>query len=168
MKKQMIWGLAALMLLLGTAAVFLFIDKDTTPEPKLTLGQQTKDLLKKGAPLPQQPPQDVNDQGPLPPDDGREYVWHGNHWDLVEAPSEPIVQRDQLPPLTSQELDKLWVSENGRPLSTFTVDGWPVPEGTLPSEIDLEGANALRKKLFTGLTYSEVSSLTFLTIVQIM
>ncbi len=46
--------------------------------------------------------------------------------------------------------------ENGHTLSTFTAEGWSIPKGTLPSEIDLEGANALRKKLFTGLTNSEV------------
>ena len=46
MKNQMKWGLATLMLLLGIAAVFLFIDKDTETEPEMTLGQPTKDLLK--------------------------------------------------------------------------------------------------------------------------
>ena len=62
MKKEMKWGLATLILLLGIAAVFLFIDKDTAKTPKMTLGQQTKDLLKKGVKLPQQTPQDVNKQ----------------------------------------------------------------------------------------------------------
>ena len=52
MKKQMIWGLATLMLLLGIAAVFLFIDKDTMTEPEMTLGQPTKDLLNKPIPQP--------------------------------------------------------------------------------------------------------------------
>ena len=55
-------GVATLILLLGIAAVFLFIDKDTNTEPKMTLGQPTKDLLKKGVKLPQQTPQDVNKQ----------------------------------------------------------------------------------------------------------
>ena len=54
MSKQMKWGLATLMLLLGIAAVFLFIDKDTETEPEMTLGQPTKDLLKKGVKSPQQ------------------------------------------------------------------------------------------------------------------
>ena len=91
MSKQMKWGLATLMLLLGIAAVFLFIDKDTNTEPKMTLGQPTKDLLKQGVKLPQQA--NVSDtQKPPPPDDGREYVWHGNHWDPVEALHAPIVE----------------------------------------------------------------------------
>ena len=41
-KRKMKWGLATLMLLLGIAAVFLFIDKDTEIEPEMTLGQQQK------------------------------------------------------------------------------------------------------------------------------
>ena len=53
MKKEMKWGLATLILLLGIAAVFLFIDKDTDTEPEMTLGQQTKDLLNKPRPQPQ-------------------------------------------------------------------------------------------------------------------
>ena len=48
MKKHKIWGLATLLLRLGIAAVFLIIDKDTDIEPKMTLGQPTKDLLKHG------------------------------------------------------------------------------------------------------------------------
>ena len=53
MKKQMKWGFTTLILLLGIAAVFLFIDKDTDTEPEMTLGQQTKDLLNKPRPQPQ-------------------------------------------------------------------------------------------------------------------
>ena len=79
------WGLATLLLLLGIAAVFLFIDKDTETEPEMTLGQPTKDLLKKGVKSPQQA-NAPDTQRPPPPDDGREYVWHGNHWDPVDAP----------------------------------------------------------------------------------
>ena len=85
MEKKMIWGLATLILLLGIAAVFLFIDKDTETKPEYALGQPTKDLLKQGVKSPQQA--NVSDtQKPPPPDDGREYVWHGNHWDPVDAP----------------------------------------------------------------------------------
>ena len=103
MKKQMIWGLATLMLLLGIAAVFLFIDKDTTTEPEMTLGQPTKDLLKKGVKLPQQAKTPEAEQRPLPPDDGREYVWHGTHWDPVEAPHAPIVVNTEWVSLTDTE-----------------------------------------------------------------
>ena len=54
MKKEMKWGLATLILLLGIAAVFLLTDKDTATKPKMTLGQPTKDLLKAGVKSPQQ------------------------------------------------------------------------------------------------------------------
>ena len=73
MKKHKIWRLATLILLLGIATVFLIIDKDTNTEPKMTLGQPTKDLLKQGVKLPQQA-NTSDTQRPLPPDDGREYV----------------------------------------------------------------------------------------------
>ena len=54
MKKEMKWGLATLILLLGIAAVFLLMDNDTETEPEMTLGQPTKDLLKQGVNMPQQ------------------------------------------------------------------------------------------------------------------
>ena len=73
MKKEMKWGFTTLILLLGIAAVFLFIDKDTNTEPKMTLGQPTKDLLKQGVKLPQQANVRDDEQRPPPPDDGREY-----------------------------------------------------------------------------------------------
>ena len=86
MKKHKIWRLATLILLLGIATVFLIIDKDTDTEPKMTLGQPTKDLLKQGVKLPQQARTSDAEQRPLPPDNGREYEWHGTHWDPVDAP----------------------------------------------------------------------------------
>ena len=66
MKKEMKWGLATLILLLGIAAVFLFIDKDTNTEPKMTLGQPTKDLLKQGvkSPPPAETPVAVEEPPP--------------------------------------------------------------------------------------------------------
>ena len=97
--------------------------------------------------------------------EGFKMVPHEGHWHEVPIdapdtwegePHQPVVQQEELPPLTPQDGEKLWVSENGYTLSTFTAEGWAIPEGTLPSEIDLEGANALRKKLFTGLTIEEL------------
>ncbi len=81
MKNQMKWGLATLILLLGIAAVFLLMDKDTAKTPKTTLGQSTKDLLKQDVKSPQQantsgaekrqPPPGTSPNGHL--HDG---VWH--------------------------------------------------------------------------------------------
>ena len=51
MKKQMIWGLATLILLLGIAAVFL-LNKDTATKPNHVLEQETKNLTNKPIPQP--------------------------------------------------------------------------------------------------------------------
>ena len=108
MSKQMKWGLATLMLLLGIAAVFLLTDNDTAKPTKYVLGQSTKDLLKKGVKLPQQANAPDDEQRPPPPDDGREYEWHGTHWDLVGPPHAPIVpssteRTDKSAPLSPEE-----------------------------------------------------------------
>ena len=84
MKKQMIWGLAALILLLGIAAVFLFIDKDTETEPETTLGQQTKDLLEQGV----KPPPAETDRQPPPEESPQER----------HAPEETTPVTPQAPP----------------------------------------------------------------------
>ena len=80
MKKQMKWGLATLMLLLGIAAVFLFIDKDTTTEPEMTLGQQTKDLLKQGVKSPQQANTSGAEKRQPPPGASPNGHKHGDEW----------------------------------------------------------------------------------------
>ena len=52
MKKQMKWGFATLLLLLGIAAVFLLTDKDTATKPNHVLEQETKNLTNKPIPQP--------------------------------------------------------------------------------------------------------------------
>ena len=84
MEKQMIWGLATLLLLLGIAAVFLFIDKDTTTEPEMALGQQTKDLLEQGV----KPPPAETDRQPPPEESPQER----------HAPEETTPVTPQAPP----------------------------------------------------------------------
>lgn len=68
MNKNMLGGTIVLMVLLGIAGVFLLIEQDTDTEPRLKLGQATKDLLKN--PPKQQTAQEVstadNEQNPLP------------------------------------------------------------------------------------------------------
>ena len=86
MKKQMIWGFATLLLLLGIATVFLLINTDTPPEPKYVLGQATKDQLKQGVKLPADNPnpQDTNtpdaENRPPPPGASTNGHWHGDEW----------------------------------------------------------------------------------------
>ena len=90
MKKKMIWGLATLLLLLGIAAVFIFLDQNAELQQ---LEQETADSIKQLEERNNPQVVDVSDtQKPPPPDDGREYVWHGNHWDPVEALHAPIVE----------------------------------------------------------------------------
>ncbi len=84
MKKQMIWGLAILMLLIGIAGVFLLIPRDTDTESEMVLGDATKKLLEDG-PKPKGSPQEVNTPEPgvrpPPPGESRETgYWHGDHW----------------------------------------------------------------------------------------
>ena len=89
MEKKMKWGLATLLLLLGIAAVFLFIDKDTETEPEMTLGQPTKDLLKKGVKLPQQAetPVAVEELPPVVPPNEHPSGPHQHEDDKVHNPS---------------------------------------------------------------------------------
>ena len=84
MKKEMKWGLATLILLLGIAAVFIFIDQNAELRQ---LEQETADSIKQLEERNNPQVVDVSDtQKPPPPDDGREYEWHGTHWDPVDAP----------------------------------------------------------------------------------
>ena len=86
MSKQLQWAIGGLALLIvGSVAlqIYLYVDKQrfkeehTSPEPKTETESE-------------QPSEQVQvpevDNRPPPPDDGREYVWHGDHWDPVDSP----------------------------------------------------------------------------------
>ncbi len=84
MRKHKKWGIATLMLLLGIATVFLLINTDTPPDPKLVLGQVTKDQLKQGVKLPADNPRgtstpDAANRQP-PPGASANGHWDGNEW----------------------------------------------------------------------------------------
>ena len=92
MSKQLQWAIGGLALLIvGSVAlqIYLYVDKQrfkeehTSPEPKTETESE-------------QPPEQVQvpevDNRPPPPDDGREYVWHGDHWDPVDSPHAPTLQ----------------------------------------------------------------------------
>ena len=102
MEKHKIWGLATLMLLLGIAAVFLFIDKDTETEPEMTLGQPTKDLLKQGVKLPQQAetPGAVEELPPVVPPNEHPSVPYRHEDDTVHNLSVSQVSQTYNGPLT--------------------------------------------------------------------
>ena len=107
MEKQMKWGLATLMLLLGIAAVFLFLDKDTETEPEMTLGQPTKDLLKQGVQVQQEVTQEANasdneppeqqavDKPPPPGETKDSGYWEGDRWVTDEEVTQHVL--DSIP-----------------------------------------------------------------------
>ena len=112
MSKQMKWGLATLILLLGIAAVFLLMDKDTNTEPKMTLGQQTKDLLEQGVKLPQQANTSSAEKRQPPP---------GASPDMVKQ-SAPASQ-NVLPRTTENPKRRKWLREGEvKPGYFHTVD----------------------------------------------
>ena len=86
MSKQLQWAVGGLALLIvGSVAlqIYLYVDmkrfkeEHASPEPKTEMETE-------------QPPEQVQvqkvDKRPPPPDDGREYVWHEDHWDPVDSP----------------------------------------------------------------------------------
>ncbi len=90
MTKQGQWVIGGLALLIAgfmALQVYLHVDMKgfreelAGPEPKTETETE------------QQPPEQVQvpevNNRPPPPDDGREYEWHGDHWDPVDAPVLP-------------------------------------------------------------------------------
>ncbi len=86
MKKQMIWGLAILMLLIGIAGVFLLIPQDTDTESEMVLGEATKKLLEDRQKQHNDPAlTDAN--RPPPPGETKEMgYWHEGHWHKNDSP----------------------------------------------------------------------------------
>ena len=92
MSKQLQWAIGGLALLIvGFVAlqIYLYVDikrfkeEHASPEPKTeTETEQTSKQMQV---------QKV-DNRPPPPDDGREYEWHGDHWDPVDSPHVQPVQ----------------------------------------------------------------------------
>ena len=100
MSKKLQWAISGLALLIvGFVAlqIYLYVDmqrfkkKPAGPVPKMETETQ-------------QPPEQVQvpevDNSPAPPDDGREYVWHGDHWDSVDSQHAPT---PQTPPVVEKE-----------------------------------------------------------------
>ena len=159
MKKQMKWGLATLLLLLGIAAVFLFIDKDTETEPEMTLGQPTKDLLKKGVKSPQQA-NAPDTQRPPPPDDGREYVWHGNHWDPVDAPK-LVDSLFEAPELTDKSSETTFTTNIEFPTQS-DIEQMPYEQLEPLSDLLQKKARVAREAddIHTSIRYTNANTLT--------
>ena len=97
MNRKMYWGVALLILLIGTAAVFVILHELA----------ENRQLAKENADLEElvnrlNEPQ-VSENNPPPAEPGFKWVWHHNHWDKVpinangpiahhEDPTDPIDQ----------------------------------------------------------------------------
>lgn len=95
MKNKMIWGLAALAILICTAFVFLTI-RNYTDNQKL---KQELAELEQEQHQPQQP--EAENKPPREAQDGFEWEWHGDHWHEMPVAT-PIAQNEvpqAVPPL---------------------------------------------------------------------
>ena len=113
MKKQMKWGLATLILLLGIAAVFIFLDQNAELQQ---LEQETaeSDKLRQEHNKLQETPQvvDVSDDTQRPPPPGETHqtgYWHGDHWHRHdEARTDVVISAPQVTAAQRAEWEKYW------------------------------------------------------------
>ena len=113
MKKQMKWGLVTLILLLGIAAVFIFLDQNAELQQ---LEQETaeSDKLRQEHNKPQETPQvvDVSDDTQRPPPPGETHetgYWHGDRWHRHdEARTDDVIPAPQVTAAQRAEWEKYW------------------------------------------------------------
>ena len=113
MKKQMIWGLVTLILLLGIAAVFIFLDQNAELQQ---LEQETakSDKLRQEHNKPQETPQvvDVSDDTQRPPPPGETHqtgYWQGDNWHRHdEARTDVVISAPQVTAAQRAEWEKYW------------------------------------------------------------
>ncbi len=131
MKKQMIWGLAILMLLIGIAGVFLLMPQDTDTESKLVLGEATKKPLEDG------PKQQVSAQEagkPPPPGASPNGHWHDGVWheEPHAAPADTTTAPQTLSKLSEAEIKARVKALREQQLAEYR-DKWgedPSPDGS--------------------------------------
>ena len=83
MKKKMIWGITTLIvLLLGVNAFLLLRNTDTEPEKEVHIDVEPDKRHKR-------PDMIAIENYENKPNDGNEYVWHGDHWCRVPNPESP-------------------------------------------------------------------------------
>ncbi len=96
MSKQLQWTIGGLVLLIvGFVALQIYLHVDMKQFKEELAGPEPKTET-------EQPPQQVQvpevDNRPPQPDDGREYVWHGDHWHEI-----PVEQRKVIPRKTNKQ-----------------------------------------------------------------
>ena len=112
MKKQMKWGLATLILLLGIAAVFIFLDQNAELH-QLEKETAKSDKLRQEHNKPQETPQvvDVSDpQRPPPPGETHQTgYWQGDNWHRHdEARTDVVISAPQVTAAQRAEWEKYW------------------------------------------------------------
>ena len=141
MRKKMYWGLASLILIIGVVGVYFMLQPDPEPEKKFIAPSEADIEKVREA---KQPPREAKD--------GFTWEWHADHWHEV-----PIGQNEQVKQSEQNEPEQVFKPES----TQSQPDGWklPIPEGSDPRDIDLEAIHALRKKVFSNLTNSEIHQL---------
>ncbi len=87
MTRKMYWGIVILILLIGTAAVFIIMHE-------IAENRELKDQLAEMEKLANQiNQQKVSKNNPPPTEPGFKWVWHNDHWDKVPIsnPNGPVV-----------------------------------------------------------------------------
>ena len=102
MEKQMKWGLATLMLLLGIAAVFLFIDQNAELQ-QLEKETAESDKLRQEHNKPQEPPVAVEELPPVVPPNEHPSGPHQHEDDTAHNPLVSQVSQTYTGPLTYHE-----------------------------------------------------------------
>ena len=86
MTKQLQWAIGGLVLLIAgfvALQIYLIVDMKRFKEELAGPEPKTETETEQSSEQAQVP---EVDNRPPPPDDGREYLWHGDHWDPVDSP----------------------------------------------------------------------------------
>ncbi len=141
MRKKMYRGITSLILIIGVVCVYFMLQPDPEPEKKYIVPSEV-DL---------EPVRETK-QPPREAKDGFTWEWYDERWHEVPiAPNEQVEQSEQNEPV-----------QVFKPESTQSqLAEWklPIPEGSDPRDIDLEAIHALRIKVFSKLTNSEIHQL---------
>lgn len=93
MGNKVYWGLGALIILIGAFGFLLCRQYAEIQQLKKGAAESEQvDEPNKQKQTPEVVDVPEVDDRPPPPDDGHEYVWHGDHWDRVDASHAPIVK----------------------------------------------------------------------------
>ena len=119
MTRKMYWGFAILILLMGTAAVFIIMHK-------IAENRELKDQLAEMEKLANQINQrEISKNNPPPAEPGFRWVWHNDHWDKVPIsnPNGPVVHHHV--PIADVSTENVQTSEE---TNLYRLEGKPIDE----------------------------------------